>query len=49
MSRNFLQHLHDPKECDLILCWENNWADCPVEVIALKGLMEGFNRAGKAE
>jgi hypothetical protein len=32
MSRNFLQHFHDPKECDLILCWENNWPDCPVEV-----------------
>jgi hypothetical protein len=48
-SRNFLQHFHDPKECDLIVCWENNWAECPVEVVALKELMEGFNRAGKAE
>lgn len=41
-SRNFLQHLHNPAECDLILCWENNWPDCPLEVIALKGLMEGM-------
>jgi hypothetical protein len=40
LSRNFLQHLHDPKECDLIVCWEHNWADCPVEVIALKGLFQ---------
>jgi len=43
MSRNFLQHFHDPKECDLILCWENNWADCPVEVIALKGLVQTYS------
>ena len=36
LSRNFLQHFHDPKECDLIVCWENNWPDCPLEVIELK-------------
>jgi Homing endonuclease associated repeat len=35
-SRNFLQHFHDPKECDLIVCWENNWPDAPMEVISLK-------------
>ena len=29
-SRNFLRHLHDPKECDLIVCWEHNWPECPV-------------------
>jgi hypothetical protein len=49
LSRNFLQHFHNPAECDLIVCWENNWPDCPLEVIALKDLMEGFNRAGKTE
>ena len=36
-SRNFLQHFHDPKHCDLIVCWEHNWAECPLEVIELKG------------
>jgi hypothetical protein len=36
LSRNFLQHFHDPKECDLIVCWENNWAECPLEVVELK-------------
>ncbi len=35
-SRNFLVHGHDPKGCDLIVCWEHNWVDCPVEVIELK-------------
>jgi hypothetical protein len=36
LSRNFLQHFHDPKECDLLICWENNWPEAPMEVIALK-------------
>jgi hypothetical protein len=35
-SRNFLRHLHDPKECDLIVCWEHNWAESPLEVVELK-------------
>jgi hypothetical protein len=36
-SRNFLQHFHDPKECDLIVCWEHNWEECPLEVVELRG------------
>ncbi len=36
LSRNFLLHFHDPKECDLIVCWENNWPEAPMEVISLK-------------
>ena len=35
-SRNFLQHFHDPKGCDLIVCWEHNWPECPLEVVELK-------------
>jgi hypothetical protein len=35
-SGNFRKHEHDPKECDLIVCWEHNWPECPVEVLALK-------------
>lgn len=35
-SRNFKQHGHDPEGCDLIICWEHNWKDCPLEVIELK-------------
>jgi hypothetical protein len=39
-SRNFLHHNHDLGGCDLIVCWENNWPDCPVEVIELRKLVE---------
>lgn len=34
-SRNFKDHGHDPGGCDLIVCWEHNWSDCPVEVLEL--------------
>jgi hypothetical protein len=36
-SRNFLEHGHDPKGCDIIVCWEHNWPECPehIEVIEL--------------
>jgi hypothetical protein len=40
-SRNFLKHGHDPKGCDLIVCWEHNWPECPVEVLELKKLITG--------
>jgi len=30
-------HGHDPKGCDLLICWEDNWGkDCPVPVFELK-------------
>jgi hypothetical protein len=35
-SRNFRRHRHDPRKCDLIICWEHNWPDCPLEVLELK-------------
>jgi len=37
-SRNFQEHRHDPAGCDIIVCWEHNWADCPenIEVIELR-------------
>jgi hypothetical protein len=38
-SSNFKEHGHNPDECDVIVCWENDWRDCPVEVISLKELM----------
>jgi hypothetical protein len=38
-SRNFMRHMHDVKGCDLIVCWEHNWPECPIEVLELKSLM----------
>jgi len=35
-SLDFKNHQHDPNQCDIIVCWENNWPQCPLEVIELK-------------
>ena len=38
-SRNFLRHMHDPKGCDIIVCWKHNWPECPLEVIELSKIV----------
>ena len=35
-SRNFLTHMHLISGCDLIVCWSNNWPECPLEVLELR-------------
>ena len=35
-ARDFLAHNHDIRKCDILVCWENDWDDCPMEVIELK-------------
>jgi len=43
-SRNFLDHKHPPKGCDLIVCWIHNWPECPkhLEVIELRRVVRGM-------
>ena len=41
-SRNFLKHGHDVRGCDLIICWVNNWPECPVEVLELSKEVGGI-------
>ncbi len=43
-SRNFLKHMHEASECDLIVCWRHNWPECPLEVIALSDQQSAFSR-----
>jgi Homing endonuclease associated repeat len=38
-SRNFVLHMHPASQCDVIVCWRNNWKDCPLEVIELKAVI----------
>jgi hypothetical protein len=35
-ASNFREHGHDENECDVIVCWENDWPDCPLRVVELK-------------
>jgi hypothetical protein len=35
-SSNFHDQGHDPRKCDVIVCWEHNWSGCPIEVVELR-------------
>ena len=35
-SSDFKAHKHPVNGCDLIVCWEHDWKDCPLEVLELK-------------
>jgi hypothetical protein len=41
-SQNFKDHKHDHRDCDLIVCWEHNWPDCPIEVIELREVIKSL-------
>ncbi len=43
-SSHFRRHRHDPAGCDLIVCWEHDWPECPVEVLALRPLAHAPDR-----
>lgn len=35
-SSGFRSHGHDPSDCDVIVCWEHDWPDWPLEVVELR-------------
>ena len=41
-SSNFKLHKHNPKHCDLVVCWEHDWTSCPIEVLCLKKEVKKF-------
>jgi hypothetical protein len=36
---SFKAHKHNPSQCDIVICWEHDWADCPLEVLCLKDIV----------
>ena len=40
LSSNYQTHGHDVQGCDLIVCWEHDWAECPIEVIELRSVID---------
>lgn len=46
-SRNFLLHKHDTAACDVIVCWRDNWSDCPIEVIDLSKHVAALSKDAK--
>ncbi len=41
-SSQFQDHGHNPDECDIIVCWEHDWPDCPLEVIELREIIKAL-------
>ncbi len=41
-SRNFRDHGHPSKGCDVIVCWRHNWDECPenIEVVELSSVIK---------
>ena len=39
-SSHFKDHNHNIEECDIIVCWENDWSECPIEIIELKEIIK---------
>ncbi|MHA1364315.1 MAG: hypothetical protein ACTSP1_17585 [Candidatus Freyarchaeota archaeon] len=41
-SSNFRDHGHNPEDCDIIVCWEHDWPECPLEVIELRDIIKSL-------
>jgi len=39
-SSDYERHGHPKEGCDLIVCWEHDWKECPIQVIELKSLVK---------
>ena len=35
-SSDYKKHKHPLDGCDLIVCWQHNWKECPIEVLELE-------------
>lgn len=41
-ASNYKIHNHPLKGCDLIICWENDWKNCSLEILELKKTVKTF-------
>jgi len=41
-SSDFKKHKHDHSRCDIIVCWEHDCDDCPIEVLELKEIIKSL-------
>jgi len=44
-SLDFKTHGHNSSKCDIIVCWEHNWPECPLEVIEMKSTLAELERS----
>jgi len=43
LASNFMDHNHDIDECDLIVCWINDWPGCDIPIISLQAWVDHKN------
>jgi len=39
-SSNFKEHGHNEEGCDLIVCWIDDWPECPIEILELRSVIK---------
>jgi len=44
LARTFRAHGHDLDQCDVIVCWENNWPGCPIDVLELRSELQRLSQ-----
>jgi hypothetical protein len=44
-SRQFRGHHHNPRQCDMIVCWRHNWKNCPpgLQVLELSAVVRALS------
>jgi hypothetical protein len=42
-SSDFVKHKHPIDGCNLVICWEHDWLECPIEVLNLKTEINKLN------
>ncbi len=42
-TSNFLKHGHNAELCDVVVCWQHDWPDCPLEVVELRKEIQKLN------
>ncbi|MCP8320021.1 MAG: hypothetical protein H3Z52_03630 [archaeon] len=46
-SSDYKTHGHPIEGCDIVICWEHDWKECPIEVIELKSLIRELPKERK--
>ncbi|MCL5985436.1 MAG: hypothetical protein M1371_02595 [Actinobacteria bacterium] len=41
-SSQFNEHHHDVNKCNMIVCWEHDWLECPIEVTELREVIKSL-------
>jgi hypothetical protein len=48
-SKNFREHGHPANGCDVIVCWRDNWPECPrqIEIVELSSIVNALANTDK--